>query len=301
MEARHAEVGLRRENRAILDGAAVLAREAGADAVVLAAAADEEASYLDAVLPKTTRVITSTRDVGPLTGTEEDDLIPLPQVRLRRRGRAKVALLEGLASGVIHPGERVVVVSGDGNDGAVDLDTVALIDLTGQDEFLAGGTGSTLASLAHVADPAVFDTVLGLCLELSRYGRDGKPIGFLAVLGDHEAVLERSHPLVLNPFEGHGLEVRCVLYPAARRAIREFSGMDGAFVIRGDGIIEAAGRYLQEPADSGAVPVGLGARHRAAAGITDATRSAAFVVSETSGEVRIFSGGRVLMTFSRED
>jgi DNA integrity scanning protein DisA with diadenylate cyclase activity len=77
--------------------------------------------------------------------------------------------------------------------------------------------------------------------------------------------------------------------------------MDGAFVVRNDGIIIAAGRYLQELAPEHLVPSGLGARHRAAAGITASTRCIAFVVSETTGDTRVFGGGRLLMTIERSD
>jgi DNA integrity scanning protein DisA with diadenylate cyclase activity len=123
----------------------------------------------------------------------------------------------------------------------------------------------------------------------------------LITLGDADAVLEASHQLVINPFEGHPEHERCLLFPATRRAVREFSGMDGAFVVRNDGIIIAAGRYLQELAPEHLVPSGLGARHRAAAGITASTRCIAFVVSETTGDTRVFGGGRLLMTIERSD
>jgi DNA integrity scanning protein DisA with diadenylate cyclase activity len=106
---------------------------------------------------------------------------------------------------------------------------------------------------------------------------------------------------VLNPFEGHSDDDRCILLPAARRALSEFSGMDGAFVIRRDGVIMAAGRYLQEMAPQHAVPSGLGARHSAAAGITSATRCVAFAVSESTGDTRVFGGGRLLMTIEKND
>lgn len=294
---------MRRENRAILDGAIAVARGADAHVLVLTSAIPEETAYLRERIGDGIRIVgAAAPSAGPGAAgdVEEDDVIALPPVRLRRRGRAKVALLEGLASGLIRPGERVVVVSGDGEAAGPHLDTIALIGMAADDGLLAGTPGEAVTSLAHVADPAVFDAVLGLCLALGRQGRDGRPVGFLAVLGDHEAVLARSHPLVLNPFEGHAPEARHILQPAARRAVREFSGVDGAFVITGDGLVVAAGRYLEEPAGR-ALPAGLGARHRAAAGITGVTRSVAFVVSESSGEVRIFSNGRVLMTFSPED
>jgi DNA integrity scanning protein DisA with diadenylate cyclase activity len=155
--------------------------------------------------------------------------------------------------------------------------------------------------LREIADPAAFDAVLNLCVELGRAGKEGKSVGLLITLGDHEAVLNSSQPLVLNPFEGHPEDQRSILSVSARRAMVEFSGMDGAFVLRSDGVIMAAGRYLEEVAPEQAVPSGLGARHRAAAGITNATRCVAIVVSESTGDTRVFGGGRLLMTIEKND
>lgn len=43
------------------------------------------------------------------------------------------------------------------------------------------------------------------------------------------------------------------------------------------------------------LPQGLGARHRAAAGITALTNALAIVISESTGDIRIFSGGKIFM------
>jgi DNA integrity scanning protein DisA with diadenylate cyclase activity len=220
---------------------------------------------------------------------------------LRRRGRAKIALLEGLAAGYLEPGERVVVISGNENDGSCELDTVAVVELNEEEDILGLEENAPLSILRDIADPATFDAVLGICVELGREGREGKSVGLLITLGDDAAVMEHSHQLVLNPFEGHLDDDRCILLPAARRALSEFSGMDGAFVIRRDGVIMAGGRYLQEMAAEHAVPSGLGARHSAAAGITAATRCVAFAVSESTGDTRVFGGGRLLMTIEKND
>lgn len=288
-------------NRAILDGAMLIAEQTGAQAVILAAALPDEAAYLRRALAPRRRVITGTHAQNGNGAGADTEVVSLPSVRLRRRGRAKVALLEGLAAGLLHPGERVVVVSGDGANGGDDLDTVALVELTDDSGVLGGESDAPLAALQSVRDPAAFDALLGLCVALGHEGREGRPVGLLATLGDHDAVLQRSHPLVLNPFEGHPEDERCILHASVKRAVREFSGMDGAFVFRDDGVVVAAGRYLQELAPQEAVPSGLGARHRAAAGITAATRSVAFAVSESSGETRVFGGGRLLMTIERTD
>jgi DNA integrity scanning protein DisA with diadenylate cyclase activity len=246
-----------------------------------------------------TRIFTT--QAGPPNAAREGEVLMLPEVRLRRRGRAKIALLEGLAAGYLEPGERVVVISGNELGGGCELDTVAVVELDEQEDYLDLEAQAPLQLLRDVADPATFDAVLGICVELGREGREGKSVGLLITLGDDTAVLEHSHQLVLNPFEGHSDDDRCILLPAARRALTEFSGMDGAFVVRRDGVIMAGGRYLQEMAAEHAVPSGLGARHSAAAGITAATRCVAFAVSESTGDTRVFGGGRLLMTIEKHD
>jgi diadenylate cyclase len=287
-------------NRAILDGAVLIARRTAADAVLLAAPLPEGAAYLRGQLAGEQRVVAAALN-GGAQGAHEHDILALPEVRLRRRGRAKVALLEGLAAGLLRPGERVIIISGSAGEGPFELDTVALVELRHDEELLDGHPEATLGLLSHVADPAVFDSVLGLCVQLGREGREGRRVGLLITLGDHEAVMARSHPIVLNPFEGHPEEARSILNPATRHAVREFSGIDGAFVIRSDGVVVAAGRYLEALAPERELPPGLGARHRAAAGITDATRCAAFVVSQSTGDTRVYVGGQLVVTIERTD
>ncbi len=288
-------------NRALLDGAVLVSREIRADAILLAAALPREAGYLRRAVGPGCRVITAAPGgPGGVPGVERD-VLALPEVRLRRRGRAKIALLEALAAGLLHEGERVLILSGDVADGCCELDTLAIVELTGGNDSLDGQPGAALDSLRRGIDPAAFDALLGLCVELGHEGGSGRRQGLLATLGDHEAVLARSHPIVLNPFEGHPESARNIMTRAARRAVREFAGIDGAFVLRGDGVIAAAGRYLEPMAPVGAVPSGLGTRHRAAAGITRVTRCIAFVVSESTGDARVFSRGRVLTTIERTD
>jgi len=288
------------KNRAVIESAIVMARAAGAEVVILAAALPDEAEFLRSALGDGQRVITTIGEGGGQQ-LRDGDLLALPEVKLRRRGRAKIALLEGLAAGLLRQDERVVIISGTEHDGGCELDTVAIVELTADADYLDGDVETPLQTLSEVADPAIFDAVLGLCVELGHTGREGKPVGLLVTLGDHETVLAHSHPIVLNPFEGHPERLRFILNPQAKRAVREFSGIDGAFIIRSDGVIEAAGRYLHPLAPATAVPSGLGARHRAAAGITGLTRCIAFAVSESTGDTRVFGGGRILMTIEGTD
>jgi len=288
------------KNRAVIESAIVLARLSGAEAVVLAATLPEEAEILRSALEGEQRIIMTTeRTSGP--APHDGDLLVLPEVRLRRRGRAKIALLEGLAAGILQQGERVIVISGNPAGDHFELDTIAIVELSAETGYPSIEGLEPLDALAEIAEPAIFDAVLSLCVELGRAGREGKAVGLLVTLGDHENVLDHSHPIVLNPFEGHPARLRSILSPQARRAVREFSGIDGAFIIRSDGIVEAAGRYLHPLAPADAVPPGLGARHRAAAGITGLTESIAFAVSESNGDTRVFVRGHLLMTIEGAD
>nr|NIQ37232.1 hypothetical protein [Pseudomonadota bacterium] len=47
------------------------------------------------------------------------------------------------------------------------------------------------------------------------------------------------------------------------------------------------------------IPQGLGSRHRAAAGITNVTNAIAVVISESTGEVRLFSRGTIFMEIEK--
>ena len=134
------------------------------------------------------------------------------------------------------------------------------------------------------------ERVLAIAMELGMEGREGKKVGCLFVLGDTQKVLEFSKPLVLNPFYGYREEDRNVLNPFMDETVKEFSSIDGAFIIRGNGVIEAAGTLLRAP-EYPDLPGGLGARHAAAAAITKSTRSLAIVVSESTGHVTLLSHG----------
>ena len=99
----------------------------------------------------------------------------------------------------------------------------------------------------------VFDAVFHICTEISIEGREGKSVGTTFIIGDLRNVLEKSRQINLNPYEGHKPESRLVTNPDLKESIKEFAQLDGAFVISGDGYIQAAGRYITVDT-SGVVP-----------------------------------------------
>jgi len=72
---------------------------------------------------------------------------------------------------------------------------------------------------------------------------------------------------------------------------------DGAVIIQGDRIV-AAGCLLPLSANPDLDP-SLGTRHRAALGLTEHTDALVLVVSETTGQIAMAQGGRLLRDLSR--
>src|SRR5437899_9237845 len=142
-------------------------------------------------------------------------------------------------------------------------------------------------------DPDVLDPLIGLAVEIAREGREGRRVGTLFTLGDEDAVLARSRPLILDPLLGDPESSRHVPNLELRGTIKELAQLDGGFVVSHDGIVLSACRYLDAIAAEVEVPLGLGSRHIAAANMSSVTKAVGIVVSESS-VVRIFCHGQLV-------
>jgi DNA integrity scanning protein DisA with diadenylate cyclase activity len=76
--------------------------------------------------------------------------------------------------------------------------------------------------------------------------------------------------------------------------VKEFSSIDGAFIIRGDGVVEWAGGLIQATDRDHPLPSGLGSRHAAAAAISVAANCISIVVSSSTSQVTLFRRGVLL-------
>jgi DNA integrity scanning protein DisA with diadenylate cyclase activity len=130
--------------------------------------------------------------------------------------------------------------------------------------------------------------------ELAVEGREGRPVGCLFVVGDTEKVKTLTKPLVLNPFYGYKEEDRNILNPFMDETVKEFSSIDGSFIIRGDGVVESAGSLIQATDSTHELPSGLGSRHAAAAAISVAANCISIVVSSSTSQVTLFRRGVML-------
>ncbi len=136
---------------------------------------------------------------------------------------------------------------------------------------------------------------MDLAVEIGREGREGKPVGTMFVVGDTRRVTQSSHPAGFDPVRGYTRKERDLSDPRVREGVKEIAQLDGAFIVSNDGTIEAACRYIDALATEITLSKGLGARHWAGAAITRKTKSVAVVVSESSGSVRIFQNGEVIL------
>jgi hypothetical protein len=233
---------MERVSREIVRHAQQLARAVDARAVVVYADAmtgDDELSRLVQAVDFPTILVTRSREKTPPPGFRSAVWVSVPDVQMTRAGQVKTALLVCLARGVLHKGDRVICLSGVDRSRA--LDTLSVLNLGSEAELFSlfdpKSIGGDLA-------PEVFERVLTLATQLAVEGREGRPVGALFVLGDSERVLEQSRSLVLNPFQGHPESGRNVLDPALEETLKEFSALDGAFIMRGDGVVFTAGSHL---------------------------------------------------------
>ena len=135
------------------------------------------------------------------------------------------------------------------------------------------------------------EETLQLAVEIAREGREGRKIGTLFVVGDVEAALDRSRPLLLDPLYGHAPELLHVARPEFRETVKELAQLDGAFLVDDDGTFAAAARYVVVSPSTPLTP-GLGTRHAAAASITSETSAIGIVVSQSS-IVRVYAEGEI--------
>lgn len=204
--------------------------------------------------------------------------------------RISLALIEAVSHDLLKAGARVVVVYSGFEAKAVD--SISVIKLG---EHLERLSARDLRALETSVPFETLKAVVDAAIEIGREGREGKPVGSLIVVGDVRNVLTRTRPLGFDPFKGYKRKERNVRDSRVREAIKEIAQMDGAFVISRDGTVEAACRLVDAPVSGLTLSKGLGTRHWAAAAITSVTKAVAVVVSQSTGAVRIFQDGEVIL------
>jgi diadenylate cyclase len=243
------------------------------------------------LLPKGKTILVTRNPVeADEDGSKFTDAIQVRSFSSSRMAQLRSALLVALTRGLISFNDRICCVGG--ITGSNQFDTIVIAETEREFQTLLSGRASDL--LPEDVKPEVLERVLAVAIELAVEGREGRPVGCLFVVGDTAKVEEHTKPLVLNPFFGYKEEDRNILNPFMDETVKEFSSIDGAFVIRGDGVVEAAGSLIQSGSNGINLPSGLGSRHAAAAGISVAANCISIAVSSSTGQVTLFRRGVML-------
>ena len=283
-------------NKTMIEHAIKIARAVKADSFLVCVDVSPDIAALSEEIKKITGVIIVTREDEELS----EDInkfakkLDIPNVNLTRMGKVKIAIAKGIVLGFFKKGDKIVCLSGVPKFGYAD--SIFVIDVGKEFEIL---TSDFISDVLESIQPEVFNAVLNLACELAAQGREYRKVGTIFVLGDDEKVMQLSQQMIINPFLGYPEEQLNILNPELEETIKEFSAIDGAFIIKENGVLVTAGRHLNAAPDIRDLPSGLGSRHIAAAGITNVTKAAAIVISESSGNVSVFKNGKLFVTIEK--
>jgi diadenylate cyclase len=284
------------QKKIIIENAITLARQTGSEKILLFLNSRQECRwYANSVFSRERYIVIVTpREIElaeewckKVRGT----IIRSSTGNQSRFSRIKYAFLQGVLQGVIKADSKVVCVLGAYDKSHLDTITIHDLGLSWSEDF----PFDVNAIIRHRAFYTIMSAI-DIALDIGALGREGKSVGTIFVIGDTENVLNMSHQVVFNAFRGYPKKERLITSSEVVESIKELAKIDGATIISEDGVVEAAGRHL----DAGGVLStkfrGLGARHRAAAGITKKTEAVAVVVSESTGKVTVFEKGTIIAT-----
>jgi DNA integrity scanning protein DisA with diadenylate cyclase activity len=228
--------------------------------------------------------------VAPENAVDAEHFVELPLEFVDVVGRVRFGLEGAHEQGLVEEGDEIACVAGVSDGG---MDTLIRVRA---DEFTRTGVYDLFVNSR--AEPSVIRDVFEVAIGLGKKGQKGEPVGALFVVGDAGKVMNKSRPLSYNPFEKSHVHVGD---PIVAVMLKEFSRLDGAFVISDSGKIVSAYRYLEPSAAGVDIPKGLGARHMAAGAITRDTNATSIALSESDGMVRAFKGGELILELDPEE
>ena len=275
-----------------VDAANKLAAKTGADAVLILLENEVDWTKLKKKTGAAAQLLVATNDEELFqSGLEADIKITLlesPETTVQNQ--LTQAVLSSVAAEHLQSGSSVIALYRTfDND---ELDTISLIKLT---ERLGRLTSRDLKKLETKVPLDTLKTVVDIAVEIGRDGREGKAVGTMFVVGDHRKVMEDSRSAGFDSVKGYARKERNLFDPKVREGIKEIAQLDGMFVVSADGTVEAAARIIDTAPVELTMTTGLGSRHFAGAAISKNTKAIAVVVSQTSGTVRIFQNGEVVL------
>ncbi len=280
---------------AMIEAAAQVAKKVKASAVLVYVDALTDVGAAAEKIKKAANLILVARDEKDELRCKEHtkNVLRVPDLDLTRLAQIKMAALMAFSQRLLSPGAEFVFLAGIKGP---PLDTLVTMTVGKEYEIFQSVDQPKLTE--HIKR-VVFQQVLTIALELAQQGREGKPVGALLVVGDHKEVQKYCQQNIINPFKGYTEKERNILKADIKETVKEFCTIDGAFVIKGSGVIVSAGTTLRPVISGEKLPLALGTRHSTAAAITANTRSIAITLSESTGTVRVWRKGQMITEIER--
>jgi DNA integrity scanning protein DisA with diadenylate cyclase activity len=283
------------ESRTIVEHAIQMARELSIRSILVQAEDGRDARLFDTRRGDERLIwLVQARRLSKFQSSDGDVVMAIPDVTPTRMSPVAIGLFLAVLHGHVELDETVLCLSG--GVGGKRLDTVIVTNPRRDFPWL--GDRKLVKTFPQVISQELA-RVLDISLRFANEGREGKPIGTIFVIGDPEELEPYLRQLILNPCEGHAVRKRNVYAAEFLETLREFSALDGAFIVDRRGVVRSAGTYIDARSRSTRLPEGLGARHMAAAAISLATSAVAVALSESSGTVTVFHDGRAILTLER--
>jgi diadenylate cyclase len=277
----------------VVEAAAQMASELNVDAMLLLLDESQDWKRLRGLVGTVSfPVILASDDARDLEGCQEYQFRPLP-LNLENAPlleRLQHALLEAVGEGLMAPNADCVTVYSGFERGR--LDSISHLKL---DERMRRLSVRDLQRLKSSVPLKSLKQVVDLAVEIAREGREGKPVGTLFVIGDTRKVLEHCKDAGVDPFRGYSRKHRSLFDHRVREDVKEIAQLDGAYIIGSEGIVEKSRQMLEVSHEELQLSKGLGARHWAGAAISRRTKAIAVIVSQSSGTVRIYQNGEMVM------
>ena len=200
----------------------------------------------------------------------------------------KELLMEAIGKRYIDKGDLLVCVV----DGSIGMGYKSMMFVFEVDKILFNiGTHN----LSQEINPNVIETILEIALELTNEGREGKGVGTAFIIGDKSDILRYTKQLIINPFTAYPETAKNILDPMLRETVKEFSQLDGVFIINKDGTIISCGTYIDIDTSKVDLFHGLGTKHRSCAALTKEVNCIGVVVSQSGGKITVFKDGKAVM------
>jgi diadenylate cyclase len=290
---------LTREFASVTEAAGALALAIKADAILFLLTAETDWERLRELIPDDIKKVLVAADrPEELEGASDFGLTPLV---LNKEDsplleRLQHALIEAVADELLASHCDVIAVYC-----GFEINRIDSISVIRLDERMRRFTSRDLQRLESSVPLNNLKLVIDLAVQIGREGREGKKVGTLFIVGDTRRVLQHCKDSGFDPLKGYSRKNRNLHDPRVREDIKEIAQLDGAFVVSPDAIVDRSRQIVEVLHENLQLSKGLGSRHWAAAAISQRTKAIAIVVSQSSGTVRVFQNGTLVLRIEPMD